>query len=406
LDGYSTGGERESKRHTVAPLDGKLPLSHLWTYYLLGGNKQQLAVYNGRETSELDACSNTTHRVHFYPTEYLTYGAGASALITTRPNQFREYKIVDHLGSTRVVLDSNGVILSTYDYEPFGKVLAKTGLDSRKSYIDKEKDKESGLGNFGVRSYDDNEGGGRFTSIDPMWEDYRAWSPYQYSMNNPMRLVDPSGLSGTVALEGNTATITQRLYFYQAKGSKLSPEDFNKQVQASMQSISQWDQKTANIAGKDYTLCLNVSYETISYQQAEKMSAENTSVVNNFIGISSEVGAGESSAQFNQAMFSTADIATGTTPAHEYGHLLGIKGHSEAMRGVYPDRYAMQNGVFDVMVGSNLKFSAPSLSQGFSAEARQVTSTNVRQFLMFNGLESMRSGGIYNFSTISMSLKK
>jgi len=190
---YSAGGERESKRHTVAPLDGKLPLSHLWTYYLLGGNKQQLAVYNGRETSELDACSNTSHRVHFYPTEYLTYGNGGSALITTRPTGKREYKIVDHLGSTRVVIDSNGVILSTYDYEPFGKPLAKTGLDSRKSFIDKEKDAESESNNFGVRQYDPLTG--RFLGIDPLWEneEQRGLSPYHYCKNNPLIYKDPDG---------------------------------------------------------------------------------------------------------------------------------------------------------------------------------------------------------------------
>jgi RHS repeat-associated protein len=138
----------------------------------------------------LHACSNTGHRVHFYPTEYLTYGNGGSALITTRPDGKAEYKIVDHLGSTRVVLNDMGAVLSQYDYEPFGKPLAKTGLDSRKSYIDKEKDYESGLGNYGVRSYDD----WRFTSIDPLWEKYRAWSPYQYSANNPVKLTDGNGL--------------------------------------------------------------------------------------------------------------------------------------------------------------------------------------------------------------------
>ena len=186
---YGAGGERESKLHTVSPLDDHSTLSHLWTYYLLSGSKQQLAVYNGRETSETDGCSNTDHRVHFYATEYLTYGAGSSALITTRPNQFREYKIVDHLGSTRVVLDSNGAILSTYDYEPFGKPLVKTGLDSRKSFIDREKDRESGLGNYGVRSFDD----ARFTTPDIQWERGRDISPYTYSHNNPLTRVDNDG---------------------------------------------------------------------------------------------------------------------------------------------------------------------------------------------------------------------
>ena len=102
----------------------------------------------------------------------------------------REYKITDHLGSTRAIVDSNGYVLSSYDYEPFGKILAQIGNDSRKSFIDKEKDVESGLGNFGVRQYDGN----RFTSVDALWEKFRGWSPYQYSYNNPLRFRDGNGL--------------------------------------------------------------------------------------------------------------------------------------------------------------------------------------------------------------------
>ena len=30
-------------------------------------------------------------------------------------------------------------------------------------------------------------------SIDPKWEMFRGWTPYQYSFNNPMRLRDPRG---------------------------------------------------------------------------------------------------------------------------------------------------------------------------------------------------------------------
>ncbi|MBI3259275.1 MAG: hypothetical protein HYZ54_07375 [Ignavibacteriae bacterium] len=123
---YNAGGERESKRHVADPWNGAYSgHTHLWTYYLLGGSKQQLAVYNGRETTETNACSDTGHRVHFYPTEYLTYGNGMSALITTRPDSTHEYKIVDHLGSTRVVLNDTGRIISSMDFEPFGKVYAQ-----------------------------------------------------------------------------------------------------------------------------------------------------------------------------------------------------------------------------------------------------------------------------------------
>ena len=39
--------------------------------------------------------------------------------------------------------------------------------------------------------YDD--GIGRFTSIDPLFEKYAGWAPYQYSMNNPVNMKDDNG---------------------------------------------------------------------------------------------------------------------------------------------------------------------------------------------------------------------
>ena len=118
----------------------------------------------------------------------MTYG-GRSANITTHPNGTQEYRIADHLGSNRVTLENTGSVVTTTDYEPFGKAIA--GVPPRKGFIDKEKDQESGLGDFGVRKYDDEIG--RFTSPDPLWEKYRAWSPYSYSANNPVIFVDPNG---------------------------------------------------------------------------------------------------------------------------------------------------------------------------------------------------------------------
>ena len=162
---------------------------HEWTYYLLGGSKEQLSVWQGTQTSEVGFCGSTGgSQIYFYPTEYLTYG-GRSANITTRPNGTQEYRIADHLGSNRVTLDNTGSVVTTTDYAPFGGAIA--GVPPRKGFIDKEKDKESGLGDFGVRKYDDEIG--RFTSIDPLWEEYLAWSPYHYSYNNPMVLKDPTG---------------------------------------------------------------------------------------------------------------------------------------------------------------------------------------------------------------------
>ncbi|MCE2503857.1 MAG: RHS repeat-associated core domain-containing protein, partial [Chlorobi bacterium] len=75
----------------------------------------------------------------------------------------------------------SGVVTNRYDYKPFGGILSSGG-EARQGFNSREKDKESGLGDFGVRKYDDEIG--RFTSPDPLWEEYRAWSPYVYSFGN------------------------------------------------------------------------------------------------------------------------------------------------------------------------------------------------------------------------------
>jgi len=67
-----------------------------------------------------------------------------------------------------------------------------TGIDTRKKFIDKELDGESTTYNTGVRQYDP-EGPG-FASVDPLWEEFRAWTPYHYAHDNPVGLKDPSGL--------------------------------------------------------------------------------------------------------------------------------------------------------------------------------------------------------------------
>ncbi|HVZ40827.1 MAG TPA: hypothetical protein VHI13_16225, partial [Candidatus Kapabacteria bacterium] len=186
---YNAAGEREQKRMywNVQP-DNAIP--YPWVYYLLGGNGEQLAVYHGQQTSGTQ-CSDTGRRVYMYPAEYLSYGVGSTANITTLPGGQIHYAIADHLGSVRVVLDSGGTVLDRYDYEPFGNAIAVSGAVTgvRKSYIDKEKDVESSLMNLGVRQLD----GPRFLSVDAQWEKFRAVSPYVYSLDNPIRLYDANG---------------------------------------------------------------------------------------------------------------------------------------------------------------------------------------------------------------------
>lgn len=61
----------------------------------------------------------------------------------------------------------------------------------------KERDAETGLDYFGARYFSGAQG--RFTSPDPLLNSGRPWDPqswnrYSYTLNNPLRYVDPTGL--------------------------------------------------------------------------------------------------------------------------------------------------------------------------------------------------------------------
>jgi RHS repeat-associated protein len=184
-------GEREQKRQyatTQSPV-------WKWMYYLLSPTRQQLAVYKGIETKQTSCGTTADNFVYMYAAEYNSFGIGDVHNLTVRPQpggtSKKEYAIQDHLGSTRVVLDGYGGIISQSDYKPFGEVAWQSGQEARTGYVDKERDEESSLQHMGVRKYETAHG--RFLMLDPMWEQFRSITPYNYCFNNPLVLKDPTG---------------------------------------------------------------------------------------------------------------------------------------------------------------------------------------------------------------------
>ena len=112
------------------------------------------------------------------------------------------YYIADHLGSTRMVVDSNDSIRETISYYPFGSEMrisnpAQMSGDTSHPFrfTGKELDRQNSLNmyDFGARMYD-VAGVPMWTSVDPLAEKYYGISPYVYCENNPLRFIDPNGM--------------------------------------------------------------------------------------------------------------------------------------------------------------------------------------------------------------------
>ena len=118
-----------------------------------------------------------------------------------------EYTIKDHLGNGRAYFragDTNNgedcvVVLQEAHYYPFG--LSITGLSqqheqeptNKYQYNGKELNDEFGLhwNDYGARWYD--SAAARWWSTDPLAESFYAWSPFNYTYDNPIRFIDPDG---------------------------------------------------------------------------------------------------------------------------------------------------------------------------------------------------------------------
>ena len=109
----------------------------------------------------------------------------------------------DHLGSSSYISDVTGKISQHIEYVPFGEVL----VDERSSsfatpylFNGKELDEETGYYYYGARYYDPKVS--NWLSVDPMWESVGAHrSPYEYVYSNPIRFIDPTGMSPTDGYE-------------------------------------------------------------------------------------------------------------------------------------------------------------------------------------------------------------
>lgn len=130
--------------------------------------------------------------------EYTVTTATPTAPVTS-------YLTNDTLGSPRVTTDSSGNVTSRRDFRPYGEEIHRPnqGTDKiRQKFTSYERDDETDLDFAQARMYQNKLG--RFTAVDfanagaDEFEP-QSWNGYSYVSNNPLNMIDPSGLCGTTA---------------------------------------------------------------------------------------------------------------------------------------------------------------------------------------------------------------
>ncbi len=106
------------------------------------------------------------------------------------------YRIIsDHLGSPRLVIDTvNGDVVQRMDYDEFGDITNDSNPGFQPfGFAGGVYDQHTGLTRFGARDYDPQIG--RWTAKDPIRFAGGDANLYGYVLNDPVNLIDPTGLT-------------------------------------------------------------------------------------------------------------------------------------------------------------------------------------------------------------------
>lgn len=94
-------------------------------------------------------------------------------------------------------------MLKENHYYPFGLTISQSGIGVDQPYklTTKELEKAFDLNmyDFGARNFDMQLG--RWMSIDPLAEQMRRFSPFNYAFNNPVRFIDKDGMKPDVYID-------------------------------------------------------------------------------------------------------------------------------------------------------------------------------------------------------------
>gem|GEM_PF-2990772 len=197
-------------------------------------------------------------------------------------NNTNEIYHSDHLGSSSYITDNFGRPSHYYEYLPFGELM--TEHNQSKYYIDPyptqnmdsynnpykfndfggkseralpertarsaEMDRETGMYYYGARYYDPRIS--IFVSVDPLAEEFPNYGGYVYTMNNPINLIDPTGMAPEdIIIWGWNPVINRYAKSVVIKSDIYKIDYYSKNIMAPLAPVSRAPGQPTTIYGLD-----------------------------------------------------------------------------------------------------------------------------------------------------------
>lgn len=195
-------------------------------YYVRDVSGKEIAVYHSNDLDHWNVC-----------------GTDNVGKINANGDKF--FYIKDHLGSIRVVLNSDNNIVSAQDYDCWGYPLENRNFKSEDinyKFTGKQRDAETGYDYFGARYYDARIA--NWGSGEPLLEKRLSWSPYNYTRRNPVSNVD---LDGNIDVPKSYEENYKNLYNYLKydlenviMNNKSTVEAFKSETEISKQKLREF----------------------------------------------------------------------------------------------------------------------------------------------------------------------
>ncbi|MCM1723375.1 RHS repeat-associated core domain-containing protein, partial [Bacteroides ovatus] len=254
-------------------------------------------------------------------------------------NGIYHFYLQDHLGNNRVVAKSDGTVVQTTHYYPYGMSFSEGTFADKQpyKYNGKELDTGNGLNLYDYGARQMQAALGRFTTIDRFSEKYYSLSPYQYCANNPINNLDIGGDSIWFSYKYDDAGKVNDIIMH-VTGKVLNDSGEGIDLQAATNNIATALRRTYR--GKIDGISFNIDVQLMGANSMDEVvDSDHLFVLTDKIhqpadgeiyGVSNYTGG--KNVFINVAYFSGwYDELLGSrnygafTAAHEFGHLMGLE---------------------------------------------------------------------------------